>query len=101
MPVLQGIQKLSFIQQALGSWTDLGLELEERTWFSIAVTQIMDSISNLRFFLLYRLCNVLLGRTFTLFLGTWNWLSLVKISVGQNFNSNTDYIKCFHLVSGM
>jgi hypothetical protein len=32
MPVLQGIQKLSFIQQALGSWTDLGLELEERTW---------------------------------------------------------------------
>lgn len=37
--------------QALGLWTDLGLELGEMTWFSIVLTQIINLGHYLEFFL--------------------------------------------------
>lgn len=43
--------ELSFSKEVLGLWTDLGLELGERTWFFIVLTQIMNLVHYLEFVL--------------------------------------------------
>lgn len=43
--------KLSLGEEVLGLWPDLGLELGERTWFFIMLTQIMTLVHYLEFVL--------------------------------------------------